>query len=135
MAQRVSFSKTYPLGQTGLNNFGAQISNILFTMFNFEYFLCPRLLSEGAKISNSNEISSKFSRGRLAAPPRVVTPLILLWILIVGWAGVSARRAEKFSRPKTYPLAKSKKKHWSRSLVFQSFSVLVKKYIEGEGIK
>ena len=72
------FSGNLPSGAVWAEQFSSSDTNILFTMFNSESFLCSRLLSEGTKMNNSNEKNSKFSRGRLAAPPRVLNPLMLL---------------------------------------------------------
>ena len=103
MALRVSFSKTYPLGQTGLNNFGAQISNILFTMFNFEQFLCLRLPPEGAKISNSNEISSKFSRGNGAPKSRKSVGFVIHFDHKFGRGGGNPPEGRIFFQTKKLP--------------------------------
>ena len=49
-----------------------------YSGFKIPKITLVRLLSESAKMRNSNDKTPKFSRGRLAAPPRVVNPLILL---------------------------------------------------------
>ena len=69
-----NFFENLPSGVVWAEQFWSSDADILFTVFNFKSFLCPRLLSEGVKMSNRNEKNSTFSRGRLAAPKQLADP-------------------------------------------------------------